>query len=312
MVRKGKTHLIGTPIAEGVRFELNETVSLAVRNADHDIAVHVYPQTHFFRDLFAGLPLVRGIVRLFSSIGRLLSGLKNSAPLNPQISVRGSARTKRIAKLYQTTPQNLAEVGDVLLIPIIFLICLWGIPFLIGQLLGLIPDIPRYAVNAVCCAFRIAGLSLSVATIARIKLVNRLAMYRGAIAKVKNAYEIFGFNLTDAEVSRSSILTESSDGVFALIALSLAIIGFALVRTTSFGMTIAVRICIILLSSAITDELLLPIESARTDTVFARLRRRISRIQLLFTLDPHPQMTEVALCALRAAAENDLSDIIDE
>ena len=118
MARKDRTRLIGTPVAEGVRFELGETISLAVRNTHHDIAVHVYPQTHFFRDLFAGLPLVRGIVRLFSSIGRLFSGIKDGSILKPQTSVRGSSRTRRLAKLFQTTPQNLAELVDILLIPI--------------------------------------------------------------------------------------------------------------------------------------------------------------------------------------------------
>ena len=52
MNRRNTSRLVGTPVEEGVRFELGETVSLAVRNADHDIAIHVYQQPRFFRDLF--------------------------------------------------------------------------------------------------------------------------------------------------------------------------------------------------------------------------------------------------------------------
>ncbi len=311
MGRKNAVRLIGTPIPEGVRFELGETVSLAVRNAKRDIAVHVYPEAHFFRDFFSGVPLVRGIVRLFCSILRFLSGLHMAALLNPQTSVRGSAKTRKFAKLFQTTPQLLAEILSVVLIPIILLAGLWGLPRAVECILSLFDGIPRFAVNTVCCAFRIAGMLLSVAILARIRLLNRFSMYRGAMAKVANAYEIYGANLTDAEISRSSTLTERSDGAFLLIMLSIAMIGFALIRTASWSLALLMRLGVLLAASAVVEEILRPIENARADSFLAQVRSRLSRLQGLYTLDPHPQMIEVALCALHAATENDISDVIE-
>ena len=192
MNRRNTSRLVGTPVEEGVRFELGETVSLAVRNADHDIAIHVYQQPRFFRDLFSKIPLARGVVRMLSAISRFFSGLRFSQLLNPQSAMRGTPRARRIAKLFQTTPQFLAGLADILLIPAAFLAGLWLIPRLIELLLSAFSGIPHFAVNAVCCAFRIAGLFLSVAVVSRLKLINRLSMYRGAIAKVTNAYEIYG------------------------------------------------------------------------------------------------------------------------
>ena len=311
MGKKNAVRLTGTPIPEGVRFELGETVSLAVRNVERDIAVHVYPETHFFRDFFSGIPFVRGIVRLFGSISRFLSGLHEAALLNPQTTVRGSARARKFAKLFQTTPQGLAEILNVILIPLILLAGLWGLPRAVEGILSLIDGVPRFAVNTVCCAFRIAGMLLSVAVLSRIRLLNRFSMYRGAMAKVVNAYEIYGANLTDAEISRCSVLTERSDGAFLLIVLSVAMIGFALIRTDVFALKLAMRAGFLLLSSALVNEILQPIENARNNAFLARLRRPLMRLQGLFTLDPHPQMIEVALCAFHAATENDISDVIE-
>lgn len=311
MNRRNTSRLVGTPVEEGVRFELGETVSLAVRNADHDIAIHVYQQPRFFRDLFSKIPLARGVVQMLSAISRFFSGLRFSQLLNPQSAMRGTPRARRIAKLFQTTPQFLAGLADILLIPAAFLAGLWLIPRLIELLLSAFSGIPHFAVNAVCCAFRIAGLFLSVAVVSRLKLINRLSMYRGAIAKVTNAYEIYGANVTEAEVARSSELTERSDGAFLLIALSIALIGFALVRTEYVWVALAVRIGILVISAAIAGEILHPIENARADTIFARLRSRFARLQWLFTLEAHPQMIEVALQALHAATENDLSEVIE-
>lgn len=311
MARKHSPRLIGTPVEEGARFELGETVSLAVRSSERDIAVHVYSQPHFFRELFSRIPLARGVTRLLSSFLRFFAGLSFSSLMHPQLSVRGSAKMRRTARLFQTTPQLITALITALLAPAALLCGLWLLPWLIERLLLALGGVPYIAVNLITCAFRIAGLYLSVAVCARMKLLNRLSMYRGAIAKVVNAYEIYGANPTDAEVRRSPELTERSDGSFWLTTLALMLVGCALVRVDSALLAILVRLGILFAAAAIADECILPIENARADSVLARLRRRYARLQLLFTLEAHPQMLEVALCALRAAVENDVSDEID-
>ncbi len=311
MARKNSPRLIGTPVEEGARFELGETVSLAVRSSERDIAVHVYSQPRFFRELFSRVPLARGITRLLASLSRFFSGLQYSSLMHPQLSVRGGAKMRKTARLFQTTPQVISAMITALLAPIALLSGLWLLPWLVERLLNAFGGVPYLAVNLVACAFRIAGLYLSVAVCARMKLLNRLSMYRGAIAKVTNAYEIYGANPTEAEVRRSPELTERSDGAFLLIALSLMMIGCALVRVDSAWLAILVRLGMLFAGAAIADECILPIENARADSILAHLRRRYARLQLLFTLDAHPQMLEVALCALRAAIDNDVSDEID-
>lgn len=304
MAKKRSHSLIGTPVAEGVRFEIGETTACAVRNEHRDIAVHVQRDPHFFRELFGRIPLIRGIVRLFSSIGRFFGGLSQSAEMQPQEAIKGRAFVRRFAALFRTTPQRLAALVSGLLIPILLLGPTLGLPVLAELALNTFEDVPRFAVNAVCCVFRIAGLVLGVGLVAKLKVVNRLCMYRGAASKVLNAYEAYGPNLSHEEVILSSRLTDESDGVFCLMVAMISIVVFACFRTEVWWMQLAFRLGVILASAAVVNELIRPLEKSKPDSVGAALRKPLTSLQQLFTIEPHNQMIEVAVCAFRAAYDH--------
>ena len=306
MSKKRSDRLIGTPVAEGVRFEIGETVACAVRNEQRDISVHVRRESHFFRNLFGRIPLLRGILRLFLSIGRFFSGLNLADDLHPQHPVRGSRFTRNFARLFRTRPQTLISIGSGLLIPVIFAACFFGLPELAEFALERIEDLPRFAVNAVCCIFRVAGSVLAVYLTTRLRVLNRLCMYRGAVSKVHNAYEAYGSNLTHEEVLLSSRLTDHSDGAFCMVVMMLSIVLFACFRTEDILMQLLFRICGILAVSAVTNELILPLERAKPESVGAALRKPLISLQHIFTIEPHNQMIEVAVCAFHAVHENHL------
>ena len=67
------------------------------------------------------------------------------------------------------------------------------------------------------------------------------------------------------------------------------------------------RIGVILAAAAVSNEIILPLERANPNSLLAVLHRPLMGLQHLFTIEPHNQMIEVALCAFRAAYENDLS-----
>lgn len=307
MANNTTSRAAGIPIAEGVRFQIGEAAVYAVRNEQKDISVRVRRESQFFRNLFNRIPFVRGVARLLRAGGLLMRGLNQASQMNPQSVIRGGHFAQGFADLFRTTPQALCALLTGLLIPIILGACMIGLPVLAEYGLSYIEDLPRFAVNAVCCMFRIGGAVLSICLITRLKVVNRLCMYRGAAGKVTNAYEAYGPDLTHEEVLLSSRLTDSSDGAFAIVVMILSLIGFACFRTDNMTMQLAVRLGIILAAAAISNELILPLERAKPESLGALLRRPLVSLQHLFTIEPHNQMIEVALCAFRAAYENDFS-----
>lgn len=306
MAKDRTLQLVGTPVAEGVRFEIGETVACAVRNERRDIAVHVRREPHFFRELLCHIPLMRGVVRLFAAIFRFFSGISLSADLHPQQVIRGGSFVRRFAGLFRTTPQTLTSILSGLLIPVILGATALGIPLLAELVLEQLDDLPRFAVNAVCCAFRLAGTVLGIYLISRLRVVNRLCMYRGASSKVLNAVEAYGPNFTHEDALLSSRLTDRSDGAFCLVVMLLSILLFACFRVDGLLPQLAFRIGGILAVAAIADEFIQPIERARPESFGAALRKPLTSLQHLFTIEPHNQMIEVAVCAFRAALENHL------
>ena len=306
MARKRSHPLSGTPVAEGVQFEFGDVTACAVRDERRDIAVLVERQPHFFRDLFGRVPLVRGVVRLFSTVARFFSGLNRSAGMEPQQAVRGSAGARRFAGLVRTTPQALWALLSGLLIAPILAAAMLGLPWLAERILSAVGDVPRFAVNAVCCAFRAAGLVLGVWAVSRLKVLNRLCMYRGAANKVVNAYEAYGPNFSHEDAVLSSRLADKSDGVFLLISAMLAIVLFACVRVDGWALQLAFRVGGLLAAAAVADELILPLENAGPEGLGAALRKPLTFLQQMFSMEPHNQMLEVAVCAFRAACDSRL------
>lgn len=297
-----------TPVAEGVRFEFGTAAACAVRNRQKDVTVRVVQKDHTFRGIIERIPFIRGAARLLGAFGALLSGLNESASLKPRSAYRGSAFTREFARLFQIKPQSIAVFGSALLIPVILLLLFIGLPSVVESLLLHIPGLPRAIVNIVCCMFRLLGAVLSVYTICRLKVVNRLCMYRGAAGKVINAYEAYGEGLTHETVVLSPRLTDRSDGTFLLIVMLVSIAIFAGVRTNGLLVQLYTRAGIILAVAAIVNEILLPLENADPNGRLASVRRPLMELQHLFTIEPHNQMIEVALCAFRAACENDRSE----
>lgn len=299
--------IVCTPVAEGVRFEIGHAAACAVRNEQRDIAVRVSRIGHYLRGLLGRVPLLRGVVRMFAAVADLFSGLRESARLKPQSAVRGNGFTRRFAALFQTTPQSLAGLVSGLLIPAILLSLMVGLPMLAEWGLLRLWTLPRFAVNIICLTLRIAGTILGLYFVCRLRLVNRMCMYRGASAKVLNAYEAYGPNLTHEDALLSSRLTDKSDGAFLIVVLLASLIGFACFRTEGLAAQLAYRVGVMLTAAAVLNELILPLERARPETLGAMLRTPLVGLQHLFTIEPHNQMIEVAVCAFRAAYENDIA-----
>ena len=180
-------------------------------------------------------------------------------------------------------------------------------PAAVEALLVQVEGLPRFAVNALCCALRMAGAVLGVYAVCRLKLIRRLCMYRGAACKVLNAYEASGPELTPEEVVLSPRLTDRSDGAFLIAVMLAALAAFACFRTDGIAAQLAYRAAALLASAAaaVVGEIVRALERAHPNGIGATLRVPLVSLQHLFTIEPHAQMIEVALCAFHAACDGD-------
>ena len=300
-------HISGLPVVEGVRIEFGSASACAVRTRNRDIAVYVRQQSRYYGRTFRGVPLLRGVARLFGSVARMLGGLRQSARMRPRAGVRGSTSQRRFAELFRTRPLSIAAFLNAIAMVLITAAMMVAMPMLAQTLLLMIDGLPRFAINIVGCLFRLLGLVLSVYMIARLRVISRLCMHRGAVGKVINAYEAYGDSLTVDEAAQSSYLTNVSDGAFLLTTAGVAIVFFALVPPWIGSWMPLARFALLLAAAAVTNEVMRPLERAKPDGFGATLRKPFCEMQNIFTLPPDRSMLEVAVCAFQAAYDNDLN-----
>ena len=294
-----------SPVAEGVRFQIGSATAFAVRKENKDVALRLRREFHPMRDGMERIPFLRGIVRLVGGTMDFLDGVAESAQLMPQQIVRGSRFEQRFAELFRANSTNLVATGSALVI-LLMLVGLVGMgPWALVKYVLPRFELPRPAINAIGCAARVLMGLLSALLIPRLRIVNRLCMYRGAINRVLNAPEEADGTILREKAEAASHLSRHSDAAFAVTVLLLSVIAFALVRTFTLPVQLLVRALIVLSVAAVINEPLRLLENARpggfVDFLLAFhlwLERRLVRV-------PHVQMLEVAVYAYNAAREND-------
>ena len=293
-------HFSGTPVAEGVRLEVGSYTVFAVRNEQRDIAVRMRREPRGMLRTLLRIPFVRGITRLFRDIIRFFDGVSESSELNPQSIVRGSVPERAVADFLLVKPQAIVSWTTAILIPIIAFLCLYAAPLGADALISEFFDLTRVWQNTAVCAVRIIATLLAVGLVSRLRVFNRLQMYRGAINKAVNCYECRD-ELEIENVAEYPILARRSEAAFLLCVLVVSMILFSLVRPAGVIATALSRIGIILAVAAVVNEPIIAMEEA-DDTLAVRIvRMPYDFFQRMTTLEPHPQMIEVALCAMQAA-----------
>lgn len=305
--RKRTPALRGTPVTEGVRLEVGTASACAVRTESRDIAVRVRQSNHIFRGALGWLPFVRGVLRFFGAVGDLVGGIHEAGALGPQQSLHGRGFARRFAGLFRTTPQTMAALGTALMLPLILAATMLGLPYLAERVLTRYWAMPRSVLNGLCCAVRVLAVPLAAALICRLKLLDRLCMYRGAMAKVINAVQTRGVDFTHEQAVLCSRLTGESDGAFVLLTLMLTVLCCGLLSPGMLLYGPVGRVAVLVGVSALLNEILRPLEKAPLGSIRSELRLPLMALQYVFTIEPHNQMIEVAICAWQAARQNDLS-----
>ena len=290
----------GTPVAEGVRLEVGKYTVFAVRNADKDISVRMRREPRVLLRTLMRIPLLRGAVRMLRDIHRFFDGLSESSELEPQQVVRGTGLERSIAKLLGVHPQRIVAWIDAILLLLIAAVCMYAAPlgaeaFLLNYL-----DLTRAAVNGIVCAVRIFGFLLAIGFGCHLRIFRRMLMYRCAINRATNCYERHGA-LTLENAMEYPDCTRRSEAAFLICVMIVSMILFSWIRTDGVLLTLAARLAILLGVAAVLNEPFSALEAAELNWATRILRAPIDLIQHMTTLEPHPQVMEVALCAFRAA-----------
>ena len=289
-----------TPVAEGVRLEVGKYTVFAVRNEAKDISVRMRREPRKFLRACMRVPFARGAARLIRDVFRFLDGLGESAELNPQRPVRGTAPERAVASFLHIRPQTIATLISAILIPIIAAVCLYAAPAGAEALLLGHTALTRIQLGLIVAAVRVVGFLISVGLVCRLRVFRRLLMYKGAINKVINCYECRE-EVSAESVADYPIHTRRSEPAFLICALSISFLLFPLIRPYNPAVTALLRVLVLLGVAAILNEPFSALEDAKLTLPVRILRAPIDLLQHMTTLEPHPQMLEVAVCAFDAA-----------
>ena len=295
-----------SPVAEGARFQIGSATAFAVRKENKDVALRLRREFHPVRDAMERIPFARGISRLVNNTADFLDGVAESAQLLPQQIVKGTRFEQRFAELFRIRPTSLVAAGSgfvILLLAALVIAGPWalvkfGLPYWGWEL-------PRWGINAMACALRVALILLCALSISHLRVVSRFCMYRGAINQVLNAPKDDDGRVTQAAAEKASPYSRHSDVAFDVTVLMLSVIAFSFIRTYTLPVQLLVRALVLLCVAAVVNEPLRLLENARpgafVNVLLAFhlwLERRLVRIS-------HPQMVETAVYAYNAAREND-------
>lgn len=306
MSRKTRTQLSAAPVAEGVRFTIGTATAFAVRRDSKDIALRIRRERRPVRAMMARTPFVRGMLRLWQSVFGLMDGISESGELQPQRISRGNRVERKMALLFQFHPESLVGLlsGIAALICLVVAIC--GLPLAVQR--WILPNFELSAgwINGIMCFSRILGAVLGVFLCTRLRVMNRMCMYQGAINKVLNAYEAHRGTPDIESACAASRIYRRSDAAFLVIVLIASLIAFTLIRTFTLPIQILVRILIVFVAAAIVNEPIYLVERFSASNPLRVLRAPLMWLERMFVMEPHSQMVEVALCAFNAAKENNM------
>jgi uncharacterized protein YqhQ len=292
-------HYGGQAVIEGVMMRGRRHVAVAVRKPDGGILVRTRPLGGLYTGAVARIPLLRGLLMLWDSVGLGMESLSYAA------GVQGEKPVGR---------------GEWALTLLISLAVLLGVFFLIPTALAQWMEgglgWPAWAGALAEGALRL-GLFLGyLVLVGRLPDIARVFAYHGAEHKTINAYEA-GAELAPEAAERFSTAHPRCGTSFLITLIALSILLFSLFGPMAFLLKIATRILVIPLLIALGYEYLRLTAAVKNPALARILAAPGMWTQRLTTREPDRAMLEVAIAAfqaMRAAEEGpkqgDAQDVV--
>ena len=278
----------GQAVIEGVMMKNKEKYAIAVRKPDKEIEV----KTETYRPaadkgLFFRLPIIRGVFNFVESLVIGVKTLTYSASFYDEEETKKDDEKKKndsVMIFFTVALSIVLAVGLFMLLPA-FLASLLDDYIKSHILLGLIEGVIRLFI-----------FLLYVFLISRMEDIKRTFMYHGAEHKSINCLEA-GKELTVENVMESSRFHKRCGTSFLFIVMIVSILVFMCIDSKTIWLRLLLRVLLVPVIAGISYEFIRYAGSHENACANA-LSKPGLWVQRLTTLEPTPDMTEVAIKAV--------------
>ena len=302
----------GQAVIEGVMMRSPQVIATAVRLPDGSIQVkrqEYIPLIKRFRML--NIPIVRGAINFFEMLIIGFDTLNWSADIQMEYEDRKEGKT--VSK--RTRLKNILVLGGTMVVAFaLALMIFFALPIYIATLLGLTRGAMLF--NVVAGTIRIILFLTYVYVVARIPDMRRIFRYHGAEHKSIFAFETTGELTIDTARGKSRFHPRCGTSFLLIVALfSIFLYGISdslfpviMGHMQSFGERLLTHLMLLPLVGGISYEVLKLSGRFRTHPVVRFLIAPGMWLQTLTTGEPDDDMLEVALCALKSALDQKVTE----
>jgi len=271
----------GQALIEGVLMRGSRFVASAMRNPQGEIVTHVEELPAIYQSKLKKIPFLRGLIILWDSLGLGMRFLTDSANLQGE--------------------ENEKLEGPALYGTLIFSILFGvGLFFVLPVLLTRLAETQVSSSHIVSSLFegflRLAIMIGYLLLIRKMPEIRRVFQYHGAEHKTINAYES-GAELTPNNVMRYSIEHPRCGTAFLLTLLVFSIILFTIIGPLPMLWRVASRVILVPILAGIAYEYIRWTASNLEHPIVRLLLLPNLALQKLTTIEPDPQIVEVAIAA---------------
>jgi uncharacterized protein YqhQ len=274
----------GQALMEGVLMRGSKAVAAAIRTPAGNIEIIEEDLQGIYRTGIRKVPFLRGLIALWDALGLGTRFLTMSANFQAEEGQKIEGPT-----LYITLGLSFA-----LSISLFFLL-----PASIGQLAEGSLEVSSWLGNLLEGFLRLAFLVAYIASIGRMKEIQRVFAYHGAEHKTINAYEA-GAELTVEEVKKYSVEHPRCGTGFILSVALISILIFTLLGPMPLFWRLFTRIVFIPIIAGLAYEYMRWTADHSKHPLVAALIKPNLALQRLTTREPDESMLEVALTAFKA------------
>jgi len=281
----------GQAVIEGVIMRGKSSIAMAVRAPDNEIVTHQEKLTGIYTSKLSKIPLLRGLIVLWDSLGLGMRYLTISANVQT-----GEDEKLEGPALYLTLAFSL-----ILGIGLFFLL-----PAFISGLLARYTSLSSWGSNLIEGGLRLFLLIGYLWGIGKISEIKRVFMYHGAEHKTINAFEN-GVNLTPENVMPYSVEHPRCGTSFILTLVLLSIVIFSLFGPMPIHWRLLSRLLMIPILAGISYEYIHLLSKHLESPIVKFIVKPNLALQQLTTREPTLEMLEVSIRAftLMQSLENE-------
>jgi uncharacterized protein YqhQ len=308
-----KSTVGGQAVIEGVMMRGSKGIATAVRKSDGEIVVEfdqIVPYTK--RNVFFGLPVVRGFVTLIDSLVIGIKTLNYSASFFEDEESEPSKFDVLFEKIFKDKTNDVISAITLIISLAFSILIFFALPTFAANIFKRVNVNNTIALNLIEGLIRVLIFLIYIYLIGKMKDIHRVFQYHGAEHKTIFCYEN-EVELTAENASKFGRLHPRCGTNFMFLVMIVSILLFSLTGWNSIWQRIAYRIVLLPVVSGLTYELIRWMGKSSSG-ISAVLAYPGLMLQKLTTKEPDMEMLEVAIKSLKAAEgieECDCTETLD-